>query len=116
MKGSLFDHDLEISMHEGLCSGDEDEQDLEGICFTTIKHGTVAIKLDSDIRGKGAANTLIHELIHGVDHVSGLGLPHQVVYVLASGLTQALTSLDLLDEHKLEAALRKRLKVQKKKT
>lgn len=109
IRGSIGDHVLSIRFEKDLKDKDEDgeEQVLEGECVNNPTKGHIAVAINSECSGLGLFNAVCHELVHGAEYVYGFDIPHSTVYVIASGLCQALISTGLVKEDEFEARLRR---------
>jgi len=104
MKGSLGDCDLLISLVDNL--KDEEHDELDGRARKRHKVQIVEIELDSGLDGRSLLNTLMHEILHVCESVYGWSARHEVVWLLAAGLSQALITTGIIDPTELEARIR----------
>lgn len=58
------------------------------------------------LEGIDVVDTVIHEIVHRIDKVYGLGLKHSHVYTIAHALAQALTTGKFVDEKEFERRLK----------
>ena len=105
LRGSIGDHLLAIRLEKDLKS-DEDEA-LAGQCVSKSMQGAMAIAIDPECAGLGVFNTLLHEIAHACEYVYGFDIPHSTVYVMASGICQALISTGLVLPEEFEARFRR---------
>lgn len=103
--GTCFDWIFTVGLVENLdpdCDGTAD-----GVCsYDSLKH-EAAIAINSNVQGRGALNAWFHENLHLISVAAGLELNHKAIYAIASGLTQAATSTNVVNEYEFEARLRR---------
>jgi len=104
IRGTCGDHVLTVRFEKNL--KDEDE-DLAGETVHKSLQGQVAIAIDPEASGLGMFNVVIHELLHAQEYVFGYDIDHSTIYVMASGLCQALISTGIMSPEEFEARLRR---------
>ncbi len=105
IRGSVGDCDLRIALVDKL--QDEDKDDLDGRARKKQKSQELEIELDAALDGRALFNTLLHECLHLMESVYGWEARHEEVWILASGLSQALISTGIIVPAEFEARIRR---------
>lgn len=103
--GQIGDYTIEINLVPNLGNSEGELLDGRARALTKEMHGEM--QLDANLKGRALINTFIHEALHMAEYIYGWKAKHQDVYVLASMLTQLLTSTGIIKEAEFEARVRR---------